>query len=120
MSNLKEATRMARLQQYAAMIQERKNRGMTVKKWCEENGIGIKVYYYRQRVVRKALLEMGETELPALPGATEFAKVPVKAINPSSGNPATSISVNGIKVNVYESAGLNTIKDSLKAVLEIC
>ena len=120
MSELKSATKMARLRQYAAMIQERKNRGMTVKEWCEENGIGIKVYYYRQRVVRKALLEMGATELPALTGRAEFAKVPATMVAKPGDKPMTAINVNGVKVDVYDGAAIDVIKDSLKAVIEIC
>jgi len=112
---------MVRLHQYAEMVRECKSSGMTVTKWCEENGVSYKSYYYRQRMVRKALIEMGETQLPALAGpATEFAKVPQSAVAISGGIPATSINVNGTRVDVYENAGIETIKSSIKAVIEIC
>lgn len=122
MGGLRETTMMVRLQQYSEEIRACKSSGLTVAKWCEENGIGIKTYYYRQRKVRKALLEMGEPRLPALTCAsqTEFAKVPMAMVTRPGDKPATSISVNGIKVDVYENAGIETIKSSIKAVMEIC
>ena len=49
-----------RLQQWAAQIQECKNRpaDMKVETWCSEHGITKANYYYRLSRVRKACLEV--------------------------------------------------------------
>ena len=119
MGNLLETTENVRLRQYAEMVLECKGSGMTVAKWCEENGIAKKTYYYRQNRARKALLEMGvDGPVPPPAGMAEFAKVPDDAM-PCAG-PATAISVNGIRVDVYEGAGAGTIKAGLEAAMGIC
>ena len=66
-----------RLQQWAAQIQDCKNRpaDMKVETWCSEHGITKANYYYRLKRVRKACLEIYNPE-PAfveLPQPTEKA-----------------------------------------------
>lgn len=36
-----------------AQIEARQASGMKVRKWCEENGINVKTYYYHLRKVHK-------------------------------------------------------------------
>ena len=51
--------RSCRIQEWAAMVQECKNRpeGMSVDEWCHANNITKANYYYRLTQVRKACLE---------------------------------------------------------------
>ncbi len=122
MGGLRETTMKVRLQQYAAQIQECKNSGMTVQAWCDAAGIGIKTYYYRQRVVRKALLEMGESEFPAIeaPASTAFAKLPLAVPKISTTSTDASINIDGIAIEVSECTSEETIKKCLKAVMSVC
>ena len=41
---------------WAAMVKARRESGMTVREWCETNGITQSVYYYRLNQLRKAAL----------------------------------------------------------------
>lgn len=47
-------TRDYRLQQWASIITQRNKSGMTIRAWCEEQGINQKSYYYWQRKLREA------------------------------------------------------------------
>jgi len=49
--------RMVRLQSWAAQINECQQSGLSVRQWCEENGINMKTYYNRMTKVREAVLE---------------------------------------------------------------
>lgn len=53
-----------RLQQWAAQLQDCKNRpaDMKVETWCSEHGITKANYYYRLKRVRKACLEVYNPE----------------------------------------------------------
>ena len=42
-----------RLQEWAAQIEAQQQSGLTVRSWCEQNGISAKTYYYRLRKVRE-------------------------------------------------------------------
>lgn len=122
MDSVRETTQRIRLNQWAGMIRERQNSGMSVRKWCKENGINEKAYYYRQRKVREALVSMDEADLPALKSdvSATFAKVPSPAMPSTNPSPVASININGAKIEVYEGAGEEIIHKSLKAVLSLC
>ncbi len=45
------------LQQWSAEIQECKESGLTVGKWCSEKGIKPKTYYYHLKQVRDSMIE---------------------------------------------------------------
>ena len=67
-----ELKREAHLQRWAAMIQECRSSGQSVKKWCGENGISVTTYYRWERaVLSKAEDAMRKQEMPA------FAELPV-------------------------------------------
>lgn len=39
------------------MVQLRNESGLTVSKWCDQNGVNAKTYYYRLKQVRQALCD---------------------------------------------------------------
>lgn len=47
---------------WAAQISVQQSSGMTVQKWCEENGIDLKTYYYHLRKLREKCV----TSAPAI------------------------------------------------------
>jgi len=50
------------LRDWAAQIEAQKASGMTVQKWCTENGINPKTYYYHLRKLREKCI----TSAPAI------------------------------------------------------
>lgn len=52
---------MVKLQEWAAQITACKQSGLSIKKWCEIQGICTKTFYYRLNVVREEMLELAET-----------------------------------------------------------
>ncbi len=111
--------RQYRLQEWALQIQECKRRssGMTVKEWCNNNGITLANYYYRLTEVRKACIENLPTELPV--PEQSVVSVPNEIMH--NENPTISdstelvLSVNNISIKVTET----TSPKLLKMVLEV-
>ena len=60
MNEIAKIKQEVKLRQWAEMIQQRKESGLTVSQWCTENGVNIKTYYYRLQKVRQAMCK--ETE----------------------------------------------------------
>lgn len=89
-------------------ISECKASGKTALVWCEENGINVKTYYYWHNKIRK----MVENQSPS------FYEVP-KTQSSVSGNPEATIKINGINVDVYSGASIETLS-SIFAALKIC
>lgn len=50
-------TKQVRLSQWAGVMRERKESGMSIRSWCQEQGINEKTYYYWQRRLRKEAYE---------------------------------------------------------------
>ena len=53
-----------RLTEWSAQIQAQKSSGLTVHKWCEENGVKVKTYYYHLRKVREKCIETAPAIVP--------------------------------------------------------
>lgn len=53
----KEAKRQLSLSQWSDTIKDRNNSGLTVKEYCELNGVSRNAYYYWQRIIRQDLLD---------------------------------------------------------------
>ena len=62
----KPTAQEVRKQQWKQLIIACNNSGMSKKKWCAENGINEKSFYYYQKILRNEVLEE-YTEEPSLP-----------------------------------------------------
>ena len=54
---MNKETKELRLAQWASIIKEQKQSGLTVKAWCSQNGITKDTYYYWQQKLRKEVYE---------------------------------------------------------------
>ena len=86
--------------QWENIIAECRSSGMSAKKWCVENGIDVKSYYYRLRKMRERTCEQ--------------IAVPVEIIL-SVSSPVT-IRANGIEAEIPEGASFKTISAVIKAM----
>lgn len=50
-----------RMRDWAEKIEAQQANGMTVQKWCEENGINSKTYYYHLRKLREKCVASAPT-----------------------------------------------------------
>lgn len=77
----KQVTHEVRLQQWANVLRERKSSGSSVRRWCRENDINEKTYYYWQRKLRESVCEnLGTTsEQPLVPAAFAQVRLPTQA-----------------------------------------
>lgn len=65
-----------RLQEWSAQIEAQQSSGLTVQKWCEENGLSTKTYYYRLRKVREQCLDFAPTIVPvSVPHSNESVRI---------------------------------------------
>ena len=55
MNKIAKVKKEIKLAQWADMVRQRNESGLTVTDWCKQNGINIKTYYYRLKRVRQAV-----------------------------------------------------------------
>ena len=53
-----------RLQEWSAQVEAQQASGLTVRRWCLENGIKPKTYYYHLKKVREQFLDSSPSIVP--------------------------------------------------------
>ena len=72
-TTVKEAVK---LQEWMEQIKAQQESGITVTAYCAQNGINIKTYYYRLRIVREQCFELEPAIVPvAVPRATSDIRI---------------------------------------------
>lgn len=79
-----KSTHDIRLSNWLKVIQDcsRRPKQVTIKQWCQDNGISEKRYYYWQRRIRRNAAA-GSMDLPSAPAVSAakpaFAEIPIPA-----------------------------------------
>ena len=116
--NAREATSKYRMKEWAGIVQDRINSGLTIKDYCEQKGISRNAYFYWLKKIRNKIV----IDVPAL--IEENTPVPVSFQELSIPEPSTpvvpsqdqiAIDINGMTINVTK----NTSKELLLRVLEV-
>ena len=55
MNEIAKVKKEVKLAQWAEMVRQRNESGLTVTDWCKQNGIKLKTYYYRLKRIRQAV-----------------------------------------------------------------
>ena len=85
---------------------------MTVRAWCQENGLSEKTYYYWQRRLFQTLSEQQ--------GAHETAFAEVTPLQPvCSGNVAVTVRIAGAEADIHSGANAATVETVLR-ILKSC
>ena len=87
--------------------------GLTVRAWCEQNGMLPKTFYYRLRVIREEACSLMKLETPS--GKPEESHEFVKVNLPKDG-PGNGIRIKLPSAEITISSGSNT--EHVKMVLE--
>ena len=120
-----------RLQSWGAALQERKTDRESVKGFCERKGISKNTYYYWQRKLRKATIEMMVEMSPALNEGSigrgkftevQIAETPAQAMSMSGGVQANSIiiEIGGIKITADSSYQIEKLAALCRELMRSC
>ena len=94
-----------RLLEWSQRVAECRQSGMSVKRWCDENGVSTKTYYNWQKKVFKAMVEHQEHQLGDEGEAGCFVELPApRQIQRTPGDLAASIQIGQASVNIYSGA----------------
>ena len=90
--------------------------GLTVKAWCQENGITQKTFYYRLRVLREEAcslmnLEPNKAEVKAAP---EFVRVDLP--RPTGRSSGINIKLESAKISISPDASNEHVRMVLEAI----
>lgn len=120
--DIQKLNRSERLSEWAQMISQCRNSGMTVKSWCAQHGISAKTYYYRLRRFCEAVPEKAEPVKQALPQVqmepvfTEITPTGRSAIKDA----VITIRLGNAEVVIRNGAEPSTIEATMLALSRIC
>lgn len=111
----REITHGVRLANWAEILRARRDSGLSVRCYCQEQGINEKTYYYWQRRLREATCNRLEEQTNAATHSemTRFAALPMPS-NRSGGN--IVIRMNGTEVEISSGAEPATIDTVLRII----
>ena len=123
MNQLTIATHEGKLALWTARIQECHDSGMSVKNWCQSQGISDKTYYYWFRKLKQeAFDKLPEEQRKKLlrKDRTVFSEVKKPVGIPSGSDTAVSIFKNDIRIEIKNQADSTTVKMVLDLLGQTC
>lgn len=110
--SLQMLSKQERLANWSERITACRNSGMTIRKWCKENNVPEKSYYYWQHRLFETLAEQQKRNAPCF---TEIT--PVQSVY--GNNVAVTIRIAGAEADIHAGADAVTI-DTVLRVLKSC
>lgn len=126
MDKLTNATHDCNLSLWANRIKECRASGLTAKRWCEQNNIGIKSYYYWMRKIKREAFEAFSADRKenatsiVESTAPVFSKINLPSNNKTISTASVTIQLNGITIDVQDDASEKVIRNTLLAIRSLC
>ena len=115
MDKVTEAKNEFRKRQWAQIIQNCQESGITVVAWCKQNNVKIKSYYYWLRRIRSIACESSSMQ----PSVNNPQIVPV-SLRQQKQSAAVTIHLPSVSVDIYNGAARETIETVIAELKSIC
>lgn len=105
-----------RLEHWEKVLRERKGSGLSIRRWCRDNGVCEKTYYYWQRKLREKVCDQlaVSQEEPQTPVIFTPVRLPASP-GPASGGKLI-IRLNGAEVEIYGDMPASTVETVIQAL----
>jgi hypothetical protein len=126
MDKLTTATHDYNMSLWINRIKECRASGLTVNRWCEQNNIGLKNYYYWMRKIKREAFDALPAERKEYATSTAdsavpvFTKIDLVADNRINSAAGVIIKLNGIEIVVQDGASETVIRNTLLAIRSLC
>ena len=122
MKSTREITAEYRLSHWAQVMAKRTQSGLSIKRYCKENGICSNTYFYWQRKLREAAvkelaLEPVKTTMPVPSGWTQVSTADNVQNTESTG---VTIEIGKCRITANEATDTELLAKVCKALVNIC
>ena len=108
---IRDVSQRQRLLEWSRKVAECRQSGLSVRRWCEENGTNVKNYYAWQKKVFEAMVEEQELRLEEIQSAgSNFVELPAPQqtmqiyASQSTAAPIATVRIGSASVDVYPGA----------------
>lgn len=112
------AKRQYNLQNWAPIIKECKNSGMTAKAWCLDNDIDPQKFYYWQRQLTKEISSTMVTTSPRI-SSPSFIEIPNQESEVIENSPDIEITIGSSHLQIKNSANIHLVTEILKVLSHV-
>ena len=113
------AVKTIRRQSWQLMIKEQSESGLSIRDWCETNGISTKTFYYRRKQLQSMFLETAQpsTFAELIPPA-ETDRLSEKPLSPSTTSfmPQLTIAFGDVVMGIDENTPKHLIADAMEMI----
>ena len=95
----------ANLAEWMRQVEECRNSGLSIRTWCEQSGIAVSTYTYRQNKVWKALKQQNT-----------FVEMPTEILGESESGIAATVHISGVNAEVHNGADEATLTAIFRAL----
>ena len=99
---IKENTNLA---EWMRQVEECRNSGLSIRAWCEQSGIAVSTYTYRQNKARKALKQQNP-----------FVEMPTEVLGKSEPAIAATVHISGANAEIHNGADEATLTAIFRAL----
>jgi len=110
-----------RLSAWANIIRERNQSGLSVREWCEVNGVNEKRFYHWQRRVREAACEelLAQQQPESVVADVPPQSWAVCEVAPTSDSKALPIEINGCRILVTNDTEPELLEKTCKVLMSL-
>lgn len=111
-------------EEWIGIIQTCKSSGYSDIEWCQQNNISISTFYYKLNILREKA-SLNELPKAIVPDEQQVVQVNLKDELPTSfqatnDEVALRLNINGIAIDVLNSASQRTIENTLLSLRSLC
>lgn len=104
-TSLQSLGQRQRLLEWSQRVADCRQSGMSVKRWCDENGVSPKTYYTWQKKVFSVMVEQQKLQLEAEGQEGCFVELPApQQIQQTPSDLAASVQARQVSINIYSGA----------------
>lgn len=104
-TSLQSLGQRQRLLEWSQRVADCRQSGMSVKRWCDENGVSPKTYYTWQKKVFSVMVEQQKLQLEAEGQEGCFVELPApQQIQQTPSDLAASVQAGQVSINIYSGA----------------
>jgi len=111
----REMTQQVRLQYWAGILRERQASGLSIRRWCHEQGVVEKTYHYWQHKLRNTVCQ----ELVAAQQAPSGWTV-CKTTGSDEKEKTLFIEIGGCRVTVDENTNPELLSKTCRVLMSLC
>ncbi len=113
--DIRQVAQELRLEHWAKVLRERKDSGLSIRRWCRDSGVCEKTHYYWQRKLRERMCGSAPAEAGRALAPATFAQLRLPSRTDSGGK--LLVRIGGAEIEIHGDMPAATIEAVIQALI---